>query len=174
MGHWGWVFSEVTSESERWARILVVVEPQHDQWGSIWGGWHCWASALFLKWLFSPAMALQQPRSDGCNFWKQPLVTVSLTKCCSGRSVGAAVFYMTDSLWGSPQAHVAEMLGRQGEESWAPWGVAVGGLDDILKNGRVVSCKNKMLSCLWMQLGCFLLLHVSYLFLSALLMILTV
>lgn len=22
----------------------------------------------FLKWLFSPAMALQQPRSDGCNF----------------------------------------------------------------------------------------------------------
>ena len=55
---------------------------------------------------------------------------------------------MTDSLWGSPQARVAEMLGRQGEESRAPWGVAVGGLDDILKNGRVVSCKNEMLSCL--------------------------
>lgn len=57
-------------------------------------------------------MALQQPRSDGCNFWKQSLVTVSLTKRCSGRSVGAAVLCMTDSLWGSPQMRVAEILGR--------------------------------------------------------------
>lgn len=37
---------------------------------------------------------------------------------------------MHDSLWGSLQVHVAKILGRQGEESWAPWGVVIGRFDE--------------------------------------------
>lgn len=63
---------------------------------------------------------------------------------------------------------MAKILGRQGEESWAPWGVVIGRLDKYLKIGRVVNCINSMFFC---PECCVLLLHVAYLFLYALLMI---
>lgn len=77
-----------------WGKTSCIVK-SHLQ-----SGWH--GSASLVR-------ALQQPRSDWCNFWERPLVIfldwmlwLLYRSCC----------FIYDSLWGRPQVHVWHPLGK--------------------------------------------------------------
>lgn len=55
---------------------------------------------------------------------------------------------MTDSLWGSPQVHVAEILGRLEKKAGLLREWLLVGLMNILRLEELLIVKTKLLSCL--------------------------